>query len=109
MPVARKTGLVIWRARDGKTYALHALNGTRAIEPNTLIVRLTQASHAPLDRDDHDAAIRSGLSRREADIYVLLAKGLGNREIGRDLLNSPNTARTHIENIFQKLRVSNRI
>jgi signal peptidase I len=49
------------------------------------------------------------VSAREAEVFVLLAQGLTNRQIGLKLGISPNTARTHVNNIFKVLEVSGRI
>lgn len=101
--------LITWQARSGQEYSLLALRGATAALPDTLLIRLVPIAAQPSVEGDRDAALRCGLSNREAEIFALLAKGLGNREIGRELHISPNTARTHIDNIYQKLKVSNRI
>lgn len=49
------------------------------------------------------------LSKRENEILDLLALGKRNKEIASDLYLSPNTIRTHIYNIYEKLHVQNRI
>ncbi len=57
----------------------------------------------------NDAAIRSlGLTPREYEILELLAAGRSNKEIARQLEISPNTAKTHIASVFQKLEVQRR-
>ncbi len=98
-----------WTSRAGQKYSLVAVAGGPAAPPGTLLVRMLPIAPAHSIASDRDAALRSGLSNREADIFALLAKGLGNREIGHELHISPNTARTHIENVYEKLGVSNRI
>lgn len=50
-----------------------------------------------------------GLTRREREVLSLVADGLTNAQIGDALHLSRHTVNTHIENIFAKLRVSNRI
>lgn len=57
----------------------------------------------------NDKAIASlGLTKRECEILVHLAKGASNKEIARDLGVSPNTVKTHIASIYMKLEVSGR-
>lgn len=70
--------------------------------------RLTPKSvAAPFERND--AAIKSlGLTDREVEILGLLAAGQANKEIARTLDVSPNTVKTHIANLFQKLAVERR-
>ncbi|MEO0784859.1 MAG: LuxR C-terminal-related transcriptional regulator [Pseudomonadota bacterium] len=57
----------------------------------------------------NDAAIRSlGISPRELGILELLADGLANKEVARCLEISPNTVKTHIARLFEKLDVNRR-
>jgi DNA-binding CsgD family transcriptional regulator len=63
----------------------------------------------------HRAAARRGAARvlgeltaREHEVICLVARGETNRQIARSLWISPNTVRTHLENIFEKLGVTNR-
>jgi LuxR family maltose regulon positive regulatory protein len=48
------------------------------------------------------------LSNREMEILKLLSKRLQNKEIAEKLFISPNTVRTHLQNIYQKLNTSSR-
>jgi DNA-binding CsgD family transcriptional regulator len=70
--------------------------------------RLTpKVAAAPFERND--AAIKSlGLTDRECQILELLAAGQANKEIARTLDVSPNTVKTHIANLFQKLQAERR-
>jgi DNA-binding NarL/FixJ family response regulator len=49
------------------------------------------------------------LSDREKEIVQLVAQGLGNRTIGEKLFISENTVKNHLQNIFDKLGVSDRL
>jgi DNA-binding CsgD family transcriptional regulator len=49
-----------------------------------------------------------GISEREYEVLTLLAAGHSNREIGAKLFVSPNTVKTHLANLYQKLEVSRR-
>ncbi len=46
---------------------------------------------------------------REAEILDLLAQGLTNKEIGRELALSPNTVRNHLQRIGERAGVRNRV
>lgn len=49
------------------------------------------------------------LSIREREVLPLLAAGLSHREIAAQLTIAPDTARTHIKNIYGKLQARNRV
>lgn len=51
---------------------------------------------------------RPSLSGRELEILALLAKGLSNRAISRELFISEATVKTHLVHVFDKLGVDNR-
>jgi DNA-binding response OmpR family regulator/DNA-binding CsgD family transcriptional regulator len=51
---------------------------------------------------------RFGLTGRESDVLLWIAKGKTNREIGQILDMSPRTVNKHLEQVFRKLSVENR-
>ncbi len=58
----------------------------------------------------NEAAIRSlGLSRRECEILDLLASGQSIKELARTLGISPNTVKTHVARVYEKLDARNRV
>ena len=48
------------------------------------------------------------LTKRELEILKLVAEGLTNEEIGKRIFISEKTVKTHLTNIFDKLKVNNR-
>jgi DNA-binding CsgD family transcriptional regulator len=51
----------------------------------------------------------SGLTRREHEIALLVARGLTNREIAAQLVIAERTADTHLEHILEKLGLRSRV
>jgi len=49
-----------------------------------------------------------GLTRREAQIAVLVSRGLPNKAVAWQLGVREGTVKVHLHNIYRKLRVSNR-
>jgi DNA-binding NarL/FixJ family response regulator len=62
-------------------------------------------------RKEQDRAyeVVSQLTRREREVLALVAEGADNRAIAETLVISPQTARTHIQNILNKLSVHSRL
>jgi DNA-binding NarL/FixJ family response regulator len=77
--------------------------GNMVIDPDLVSVLAEELSE---DRD----RTRSGetLTERELEILQLLAFGYTNREIGQRLFISPDTVKTHLEHVYQKLGASDR-
>jgi HD-GYP domain-containing protein (c-di-GMP phosphodiesterase class II) len=78
-------------------------------------------SRGRLDRDAVDAVLGAsghrvprrregpaGLTRREVEVLVLLARGLSNKAIAAQLVVSPKTVGHHIEHIYRKIGCSTR-
>jgi DNA-binding NarL/FixJ family response regulator len=59
--------------------------------------------------DDADEVKLSQLTRREVDVARLVGNGLKNRQIAERLFISERTVRSHLESIFQKLQVKDRV
>ncbi len=57
----------------------------------------------------NDAAIASlGISARECEVLEMLAAGHANKVIARRLDISPNTVKTHVARLYEKLEVASR-
>jgi non-specific serine/threonine protein kinase len=65
---------------------------------------VTDASVEPL----HSGAMEGSLSAREQEVLRLVAQGLTNKEIARQLTISPSTVNYHLNSLFHKLAVDTR-
>lgn len=60
--------------------------------------------------EQNRAALKSlGISARELEVLEALTDGQSNKEIGRTLDISPNTVKTHIARLYEKLKVNGRV
>ncbi len=60
--------------------------------------------------EQNTAALRSlKITRRETTVLTLLADGQSNKEIARSMGISPNTVKTHMAHLYEKLQVSKRM
>lgn len=53
--------------------------------------------------------MKSELSRRERDVLLLIAKGLNNKQIARELGLSVYTAKNHVSRLFDRIDVTSRL
>lgn len=83
-------------SKDEIVAAITAVHAGKRYFPPAIAARLDERTH------------RSSLSARELEILELLTKGLTNKEIGDVFGISKHTVRNHINNITQKLEVSDR-
>lgn len=78
--------------------ALGLFVGARALRP---------AAPTPFDGNPR-AQIALGISDRERAVLEALSAGRSNKEIARDLRVSPNTVKTHVSRLYEKLEVGRR-
>ena len=87
-----------------RRYALEPLMPPAGSEAGGLI-------HVHRSRTTHDPdsiATRFGLTRREAEVALLIAAGQSNKSIAAELRLSPHTVRRHTESVFRKVGVTSR-
>jgi NarL family two-component system response regulator LiaR len=106
-----KTGVImltayVLKARDAEhliqTVRLVA-GGNMVIDPQ-LVVALAEELSQAKERDRRAET----LTAREIEVLQLLAFGHTNRDIAERLYISPDTVKTHLEHIFEKLGASDR-
>jgi DNA-binding NarL/FixJ family response regulator len=89
--------------------AIHRVNAGEAWVPasmlGTLLADLIRRQRAQSAAAERAAA----LTKREREVVVLLVDGLDHRAIAQTLVVSPHTARTHIQNVMDKLGAHSRL
>ena len=88
------------------TRAVH--RGEALVPPQMLGALLKRLIHRRRERDESLRWIAK-LTRREREVLRLLAQGADNDGIAQHLVISPETARTHIQNVLGKLGVHSRL
>ena len=89
--------------------AVRAADDGELVMPRRLAARLVdRLAHRSAAFDGPDDTDAEALTRREQDVYRLLAEGLSDRDIATALTISPRTAETHVGSILRKLGVRNR-
>jgi DNA-binding NarL/FixJ family response regulator len=82
--------------------------GRAWVPPSMLKVLLRRL----IDRGREDEVVQerfSRLSRRERDVLLLVHRGLDRDAIARQLIISPETARTHVQRVLTKLAVHSQL
>ena len=95
------------RSRSGETYAFLIGGGFLALGI-WIGARVIGQRAGPRPKGNPQALAALGISEREFAVLRELAAGLSNKEIARRLEVSPNTIKTHIARLFEKLGASRR-
>jgi DNA-binding NarL/FixJ family response regulator len=86
--------------------AIRAAMSGQVVVPQRLAARAAGAQSV----EERDASMLSAqLTPRELEVLAMLVEGARGEEIGSKLSISPNTVRTHIQNILMKLQVHSRL
>lgn len=62
-----------------------------------------------VDISSSEAKPQTNLTRREEEVLKYIVQGKGNKEIASELFVSVETIKSHVSNIYKKLKVKNRI
>jgi len=89
--------------------AVRMVHGGRARIPEGMLAVLLRDLIERRREEDSAVARFSRLTRREREIVGLLVKGYDRDAIARELTLSPHTARTHVQNVLEKLEVHSRL
>jgi HD-GYP domain-containing protein (c-di-GMP phosphodiesterase class II) len=93
--------------------ALSADDAAAALRAEVRAGRLESAAvDAVLEAAGHRVPRRrealAGLTAREVEVLILLARGMSNKQIAERLVITPKTAGNHVEHIYAKINASNR-
>ncbi len=81
--------------------------GDALLAPEITRRLIEEFTERPMQRERPAALDR--LTARELEIFELLARGLSNAEIARELFVSDATAKTHVSNVLTKLGLRDRV
>lgn len=76
---------------------------------STLGVTTAQDARSAVDASQSPASLLASLTDRERDVFLALARGLSNAEIGESLFVSESTVKTHVGRVLAKLGARDRI
>lgn len=85
--------------------------GQSLINPSMAAKLLTEfAALARRDEDEPPQQLRAPrLTDREIEVLRLVARGMNNRDIAKELFISENTVKNHVRNILEKLQIHSRM
>lgn len=87
---------------------LDIMNGGAPMTPS-IALKALKLLRNPFDKNRNEASPKYELTSRETEVLEQLSRGLNYNEIGSNLFISPATVRKHIENIYRKLQVHNKL
>ncbi|WP_353779345.1 response regulator [Winogradskyella sp. 3972H.M.0a.05] len=110
---AIKAGADGYLLKDIDAKSLHdgiveTLNGGAAMNPS-IALKTLKLLRNPIDIENPKDKEDIQLTNRETDVLEQLSKGLNYKQIADNLILSPSTVRKHIENIYKKLQVHNKL
>lgn len=95
-------------AKDLHDGIIETLNGGAAMNPS-IALKTLKLLRNPLDVENIEEKEVVTLTPREIEVLEQLSKGLSYNLIAENLILSLGTVRKHIENIYKKLQVHNKI
>ncbi len=95
-------------AKDLHSGILETLNGGAAMNPS-IALKTLKLLRNPIDIENKKDQEDIKLTKRETEVLEQLSKGLSYNLIADNLILSVGTVRKHIENIYRKLQVHNKL
>ncbi len=94
---------------------VRAVHGGQSLINPSMAGKLLTEFAALAKRDDDDGTDRvqevpaPRLTEREMQVLKLVARGMNNRDIAKELFISENTVKNHVRNILEKLQIHSRM
>ena len=82
-------------------------DGQSLISPSMAVKLIDEFKQMSKPEREQGPALR--LTERELEVLRLVAKGLNNREVAKELFISENTVKNHVRNILEKLQLHSRM
>jgi len=95
-------------AKDLHDGIVETLNGGAAMNPS-IALKTLKLLRNPIEIENKEEQEDIKLTRRETEVLEQLSKGLSYNLIAENLILSTGTIRKHIENIYRKLQVHNKL
>jgi two-component system NarL family response regulator len=93
---------------EGVAQAIRVVNeGQSLISPSMAVKLIDEFKQMSKPEREQGPALR--LTERELEVLRLVAKGLNNREVAKELFISENTVKNHVRNILEKLQLHSRM
>lgn len=89
--------------------AIRAVHGGQSLISPAMASKLLSEFAAMIKKDERTQVPAPRLTDREMEVLKLVARGLNNRDIARELYISENTVKNHIRNILEKLQLHSRM
>ena len=90
--------------------AIRAVHGGQSlISPSMASKLITEFASMSRRSEDRQQVPTPRLTDREMEVLKLVAKGLNNRDIAKELFISENTVKNHVRNILEKLQLHSRM